>query len=102
MGGESTIAVGSYLSGVPDLELSPFTAEGPTRDAKHKPEVSAPGQYLHPYWRWGILAAKSSTQGTTRMSGMSMDALHVTGLVALLMQSEIELAGHPVSWKTTR
>lgn len=91
--GKSTIAVGSYLSGVPNFELSPFTSEGPTRDGRQKPEISAPGQYLNPYWDWGILAAKSSSQGATRMSGTSMAAPHVTGLIALLMQA----AGSPLS-----
>ena len=85
--GKSTIAVGSYLSGVPNFELSPFTSEGPTRDGRQKPEVSAPGQYLNPYWEWGILAARSSSQSATRMSGTSMAAPHVTGLIALLMQA---------------
>lgn len=91
--GKSTIAVGSYLSGVPNFELSPFTAEGPTRDGRQKPEVSAPGQYLNPYWDWGILAARSLSQGATRKSGTSMAAPHVTGLIALLMQA----AGRPLS-----
>lgn len=85
--GARTIAVGSYLSGVPDLDLSPFTAEGPTRDGKQKPEISAPGQFLHPFWEKGILAARSSMQGAIRMSGTSMAAPHVAGLIALLMQA---------------
>lgn len=84
--GELTIAVGSYLSGVPDRELSPFSAAGPTRDGKQKPEVSAPGQFLHPYWEFGILAAKSLSQSSVRMSGTSMASPHVCGLIALVMQ----------------
>jgi len=93
--GEMTIAVGSYLSGVPDSELSHFTAEGPTRNGKNKPEVSAPGQFLH---QLGIHAAKSLSQGSTRKSGTSMAAPHVSGLVALLMQA----AGRPLSIEEIR
>ncbi len=85
--GKQTIAVGSYLSGVPDHELSPFTAEGPTRNDRQKPEVSAPGQYIHPYWEKGIQAARSKTQGSVRMSGTSMASPHVAGMIALIMQA---------------
>jgi subtilisin family serine protease len=85
--GELSIAVGSYLSGLPSRELSPFTAEGPTRDGKQKPEVSAPGQFLHPYWQQGIKAANSLSSGTVRMSGTSMASPHVAGLLALIMQA---------------
>jgi len=85
--GARTIAVGSYLSGSSVSEISPFSAEGPTRDGKQKPEVSGPGQFLHPYWEQGILAARSRSQGTTRMSGTSMSSPHVAGLIALVMQA---------------
>ena len=85
--GKQTIAVGSYLSGVPELEISPFSASGPTRDGRQKPEVIAPGQFLNPFKSKGILAARSKTQGATRISGTSMASPHVAGLIALLMQS---------------
>jgi subtilisin family serine protease len=77
--GKETIVVGSYNAAVPARDISWFSSQGPTRDGRQKPEVSAPGHF--------ILAANSLTQGATRMSGTSMAAPHVTGLIALLMQA---------------
>lgn len=89
--GEFTIAVGSYIAGDSDKGISAFSSAGPTRDGKAKPEVSAPGQHVTtPPEDVGILAAESRTNGATRKAGTSMAAPHITGLIALLIQSAKE------------
>lgn len=76
--GKQSIVVGSYDAHTSGQPLSWFSSAGPTRDGRHKPEISAPG---HNVW-----AANSSTHiGVTRMSGTSMAAPAVTGVVALIL-----------------
>ena len=73
-----SIAVGSYDAHKSSLPLSFFSSAGPTRDGREKPEVSAPGH--------AVRAAQSSTgTGTRLMSGTSMAAPAVAGLVALVL-----------------
>jgi subtilisin family serine protease len=76
--GKQSIVVGSYDAHISGQPLSWFSSAGPTRDGRQKPEISAPG---HNVW-----AANSSTRiGVTRMSGTSMAAPAVTGVVALIL-----------------
>jgi subtilisin family serine protease len=78
--GTHTIVVGSYDARHPTHPLSVFSSEGPTRDGKEKPEVSAPGQDVGAAW-------SLTHDRITLKSGTSMAAPHVTGLVALLLQT---------------
>jgi subtilisin family serine protease len=74
--GAETIVVGSYDGHRADLQVSPFSSAGPTRDGRHKPELSAPGE--------DVWAAGSRTRNeAVRMSGTSMAAPAVTGVIAL-------------------
>lgn len=75
--GRESIVVGSYDAHKLDTPVSWFSAEGPTRDGRDKPDLSGPGH--------GVRAAASRTgNGTTVMSGTSMAAPAVAGIVALM------------------
>jgi subtilisin family serine protease len=82
--GQKSIVVGSYDAHRQGQPLSYFSSAGPTRDGRSKPEISAPGH--------DVFAANSSTRtGVTRMSGTSMAAPAVTGVVALMLAEALSL-----------
>jgi subtilisin family serine protease len=105
--GEGCLAVASHVSknawdsdAGPEQDLlavsgrsSPFSSQGPTRDGRWKPEISAPGQYVT-----AALADQSELAGIDQralvdqrlltIEGTSMAAPVVTGVVALLLQKK--------------
>ncbi|MGG0690262.1 S8 family peptidase [Bacillus safensis] len=80
--GHNSIVVGSYNAKTSGTPISFFSSAGPTRDGRQKPEISAPGH--------GVIAAGSRNCATdctktVEMSGTSMAAPAVTGVVALML-----------------
>lgn len=80
--GKNTIAVGAYNSAT--QELSRYTACGPTRDGRKKPEICAPSEGDSA--GRGILSSSSLRSQPTRMNGTSASAPHVVGALALMYQ----------------
>jgi subtilisin family serine protease len=87
--GHSTIVVGAYEVNSSGILLD--SGEGPSRDGKLKPEVSAPGE---------VIQAASALTGDVHVTngGTSLAAPHVSGLIALLM----DVAGEPLTIEQTR
>ncbi|MGK9269303.1 S8 family peptidase [Bacillus inaquosorum] len=80
--GHKSIVVGSYDAKTSGNPISFFSSAGPTRDGRQKPEISAPGHK--------VLAAGSKNCPTdciksVQMSGTSMAAPAVTGVIALML-----------------
>jgi subtilisin family serine protease len=91
---DECIVVGSVHASKPHLYgVSYFSSRGPTADGHAKPDVVAPGEK--------ILSALSGGKGEkeeelyTRMSGTSMAAPRVSGVVACYLSVSMEFIGFP-------
>lgn len=93
---DEAIAVGSIHKSKPHLYgVSYFSSRGPTADGRGKPDVVAPGER--------ILSCRAGANPKTRlrnnlyvaMSGTSMAAPHVSGVVACFLSIRREFIGYP-------
>jgi subtilisin family serine protease len=79
----TVIAVASVAASLP-LLVAAYSSYGPTRDARYKPDLAAPGE--------SIWAAKAGTFDDIEfMSGTSMATPHVSGAIALLFSRREKL-----------
>jgi subtilisin family serine protease len=84
------IVVGAYDSHDASFSSLVNSSEGPTRNRKTatKPDLSAPG--------WRIYSARAQTeQDGLTLSGTSMAAPHVSGLIALMFQAGRDFSNSP-------
>lgn len=91
---EEALAVGSVHKSSPhSYGVSYFSSRGPTADGRHKPDLVAPGEKIvsahHRY------AADDPGTWMVEMSGTSMAAAHVSGLIAAFLSVRREFIGFP-------
>lgn len=91
---EESLAVGSVHKSSPhSYGISYFSSRGPTADGRYKPDLVAPGEKIlsahHGY------AVDDPGTWMVEMSGTSMAAAHVSGLIAAFLSVRREFIGAP-------
>jgi subtilisin family serine protease len=93
---EESIAVGSIHKSKPHLYgVSYFSSRGPTADGRCKPDVVAPGERILSCRAGANPAVKQRKNLYVAMSGTSMAAPHVSGVVAAFLSVRREFIGYP-------
>ena len=97
---DEAIAVGSVNKTNPHTYgISYFSSRGPTADGRQKPDLVAPGERIlscrHDFKKNG----KTVKDVYVEMSGTSMAAPHVSGLLASYLSSRREFIGFPTRLK---
>ena len=91
------IAVGSIHKANPHTYgVSYFSSRGPTADGRMKPDLVAPGEnILSASHKWKEGAENLARHYYVEMSGTSMAAPHVSGLLAAYLSAHKEFIGYP-------
>ncbi len=93
---EDSIVVGSTHSTKPHMYgTSHFSSRGPTADGRMKPDIVAPGEKILSCRAEGWNFGKEVSDLYTRMSGTSMAAPHVSGIIAAFLSMRREFIGEP-------
>jgi len=87
-----------------DDYMPPFSASGPTLDAFVKPDLIAPGAHIPSLMRNGSYLAQAYPENRVeghyfKMSGTSMSAAVVSGIVALMLKAHPELTPDQVKYR---
>ncbi|MDI6809719.1 MAG: S8 family serine peptidase [Candidatus Eisenbacteria bacterium] len=85
-------------------DFAPFSSQGPTRDGRQKPEISAPGLLITSSRSADALPAPDydNPDGKhTGLYGTSMAAPHITGVVALMLEKFGSLTPEDVRYHLT-
>ena len=96
---EEAIAVGSIHKSKPHhYGISYFSSRGPTADGRAKPDVVAPGERIRSARAGGKTTRSSKDQLKdlyVELSGTSMAAPHVSGVLAAFLSARTEFIGDP-------
>ncbi len=105
--GDNVIAVGAFNTKLGTSSfgslggISSFSSLGPTRDGRRKPDIAAPGAYIYSAKSLDAFDPTAGPPPTTVptndnyviMAGTSMATPHITGIAALVWQSNSSLTG---------
>jgi len=93
---EEAIAVGSIHKSKPHLYgVSYFSSRGPTADGRNKPDVVAPGERILSCRAGANPKLRTRDNLYVAMSGTSMAAPHVSGVIAGFLSVRREFIGYP-------
>ncbi|MBU3078089.1 S8 family serine peptidase [Sphingomonas quercus] len=96
---DEAIAVGSVHKTNPhSYGISYFSSRGPTADGRAKPDLVAPGERIISArydWQTSRAAIPEVETLYAEMSGTSMAAPHVSGLLAAFLSQRLEFVGEP-------
>jgi subtilisin family serine protease len=93
---EEAIAVGSVHKENPyTYGISYFSSRGPTADGRQKPDLVAPGERILSCRHDRPPDGKRVEDLYVEMSGTSMAAPHVSGILAAFLSARREFIGHP-------